>query len=73
MILTNPPLPLPAVAQQYSTHQKQQQDGDQGPSVHGIAAHPTSTTERGKFTYPQQADTGHFQKQPLPQTLHNSN
>ena len=45
MMLTESLLLRPAVAQKSSTHQKYEQDGDQGPLVHSIPAQPISTKE----------------------------
>ena len=53
------------VVQQYSTHQKHKLAGEKIPSMHGIAAQRTSTTERGKSTSQQQADSEHLHKQPF--------
>ena len=65
MILTESPFPHLDVAQQSSIHRKHEQAGHQGTSMHGITSQPTSTTERGNFTYLQQADTKNLHRQPL--------
>ena len=47
----------------FSSHQKHEQSGDQGPLMLGITAQPTRTTEHKNPTYPQQVATAHLQRQ----------
>ena len=60
MTLTESNFPHQDVEQLSSTQQKLEQSWDQGTYMHGTAAQPKNTTERGNSTYHEQVDTAHL-------------